>query len=101
MRERAEAATPGAWEPSSDPEHGHRVSSAIDGAWVAWTGDPDDERCPEDAAHIASWHPGAALAVADWLDIEAGILEKNLADPARGWAEARAVARAYMGGDSQ
>jgi hypothetical protein len=27
-----------------------------------------DEFEPEDAEHIASWHPAVALAVADWLD---------------------------------
>lgn len=46
--------------------------------------------------HIAGMHPGVALAVANWLDIEAGILEKELPDPTGGWAEARAVARAYL-----
>lgn len=56
-----------------------------------------DTETPGHAAYIASMHPGVALAVADWLDIEAGILEKGLPDPTGGWAEARAVARAYLG----
>ena len=56
-----------------------------------------DSGLPERSRYVASWHPGVALAVADWLDIEAGILEKGLPDPTGGWAEARAVARAYLG----
>jgi hypothetical protein len=44
----------------------------------------------------ASWpSEDFAMTVANWLDIEAGILEKGLPDPTAGWAEARAVARAY------
>jgi len=56
------------------------------------------------AAHIASWHPVVALAVADWLD---GLVEvmTNPAAPSGGVsalreeAAALALARAYLGGD--
>ena len=44
---------------------------------VARQGFPDgwaDETYQATAAHIASWHPAVALAVADWLDSVAGAL---------------------------
>lgn len=55
-----------------------------------------------DAAHIASWHPAVALAVADWLDDAA---ENVALSPALGFDMrihiatnyALAVARAYLG----
>ena len=77
MRERAEAATPGPWEyaGNGDITHGLKV---IEGGirqadWVASvdTGDGDLAEAGTDEAnalHIASWHPLAALAVAEWLE---------------------------------
>ena len=47
------------------------------------------------AEHIASWHPAVALAVADWLDADAGVMERHDLDVAI--SKAYAVARAYLG----
>lgn len=50
--------------------------------------------------HIASWHPGVALAVADWLDKIAWSVEVDPDLISRiGGDEALAVARAYLGGE--
>ena len=51
------------------------------------------------SAHIASWHPAMALAVADWLDAAARVAELTEAQGARLHPEAHAfkVARAYLG----
>jgi len=102
MRERAQAATSGPWE--TPPEcpgeitYGYRrEGSSHIATWIA-TIDVSDEDISEaelgaNAEHIASMHPGVALAVADWLD--------RFADPfyCYGPAEfghALAVARAYL-----
>lgn len=104
MRERAEAATPGPWAVAEPTEReGHRVGTADERDWVAWTGDLEEEFSPADAANIASWHPLVALAVAEWLDNEAASAE--LCTDARDTAgvlglpdtHAVAVARAYLG----
>ena len=54
-RETANAATEGPWTPER--------KGVLD---------PDDiqfvETTRRDASHIALWHPGVALAIADWLD---------------------------------
>lgn len=65
MRERAEAATPGPWGDPTEVHYG-------DFGWYVH-GSPageteDTPRGQNDAAHIASWHPAVALAVAAWLD---------------------------------
>ena len=52
---------------------------------------------PNTAEHIASWHPAAARAVADWLDHEAETFE-YVGDTFG--APAFRVARAYLGEDS-
>ena len=59
---------------------------------------------PNNAEHIASWHPAVALAVADWLDATARELDA-LGDPDLSAhpqdgrrTSALAVARAYLGG---
>lgn len=68
MRERAKAATPGPW---SEVREGESLGCL---AVVAGSDDELDVApavIPTNAAHIASWHPGVALAVADWLDREA------------------------------
>jgi hypothetical protein len=49
------------------------------------------------SAHIASRHPGVALAVADWLDIEAAIAGRGLPDEGGSIHPALAVARTYLG----
>lgn len=65
MRERAEAATPSPWGDPTEVHYG-------DFGWYVH-GSPageteDTPRGQHDAAHIASWHPAVALAVATWLD---------------------------------
>ena len=78
MRERAEAATPGRWEPSdralTHPGVGMDVYSDIEGPVVADCCGYQGGAGIEDAEHIASWHPAVALAVADWLEAEATAL---------------------------
>lgn len=44
-------------------------------------------------AHVASWHPAVALAVADWLDDAATLADET----GRIDRHALAVARAYIG----
>ena len=102
MRERAEAATPGPWEP--DP--GNNVSDnvradgrlVIDGGGYARLDGSKPvvygAALTADAAHIASWHPAVAAAVADWLD--------RFADPVYCYGpveydSALNIARAYLG----
>lgn len=81
MRERAVDATPGPWK--AWQQHGRDYtdegwsqvgvkSQTRDVALTYPTG--FDHDCHEDdAAHIASWHPAVALAVADWLDAVAEV----------------------------
>jgi hypothetical protein len=111
MRERAEAATEGPWstyvDPHDDPivvdQYGLGVQSAVTYDVVCYSG----QVYSRDAEHIASWHPAAALAVADWL--EATAAENNSPeDSALGFLNfitadshaALAVARTYLGSDS-
>ena len=100
MRERAEAATPSPWRAGicrhSDRGDEHRVVSAEGFGQIADFS--ESWRVEADAAHIASWHPAVALAVADWLEVaadryEVGFWGKN-------YQPALAVARAYLGRDS-
>lgn len=106
MREKANAATPGPWEAD-----GQRI------AWVfrnlsntvARTPGPNEplptaSASLANAQHMAAWHPGVALAVADWLDKCADRYDLTSAarlehDPAeRDWYDpAAAVARAWRG----
>lgn len=104
MRERAKAAdSQGAWEV------GMRYSRGAD--WIRpvydndgtvceiHEGDADDApgSCEDLAAHIASWHPVVALAVADWLEQMArGMAGTSYGDLPFEDA-ALAVARAYLG----
>jgi hypothetical protein len=49
------------------------------------------------AQYIASWHPGVALAVADWLDAEAERAEQSVRPQLHSLSPgALAVARAYL-----
>lgn len=94
IRERAEAATPGPWfVPGADDEY-------VGPADVVGDGEPGDryiicEHAGVDAEHIASWHPAVALAVADWLEHEAGYVGEGLECDGT-TAHALAVARAYL-----
>lgn len=86
MRERARDAIDSPWD-------------AVQGSRGTWwverpnTADIAEQVCDgPTAAHIASWHPAVALAVADWLDHEALRLT-------RGWGalpHALNVAHAYL-----
>jgi hypothetical protein len=49
----------------------------------------------EATQYIASWHPAVALAVADWLDLVARLLDEGSTSPAEP-GSALAVARAYL-----
>lgn len=107
IRARAEAATGDIWgwrHFGDDPESMCRVVYYPPRPSVDWRVIADDIWGPDDAAHIASWHPAVALAVAEWLDIMAE-------DYAPYWAEPYAapfvpvierayrVARAYLGAE--
>ena len=96
LRERAGAATPGPWEAAQDHlthSVGADVRSVPSGGYAAadccgYQGASTNE----DAAYIATMHPGVALALADWLDETARwvpIMEEPLA-----------VAEAVLGGAS-
>jgi hypothetical protein len=99
MRERAQAATPGPWWTY------HRPS--VEGVWASGRPGGAGRRVayvpPYDtgaAAYIASWHPAAALAVADWLKEYADLYEssRHRHRPVFGDHEhAMALARAYLG----
>jgi hypothetical protein len=94
MRQRADKAPSGPWRVEAGhlggmPEY---VMSADDGGAVA-----ESWREPGAAAHCASWHPLVALAVADWLEIEAAVVERQLPDGSGVIHQALAVARAYLG----
>lgn len=58
---------------------------------------------PARAAYVASMHPGVALAVADWLETEAGVYEAYEYSHSLGYptsaqtAAALKTARAYLG----
>lgn len=102
LREAANAATPGPYGVETMPETGEsRIGSQINSHWVVegWTREPD-------AAYIALMQPGVALAVADWLDFEANVVEASLKYPS-GWgtsprpsSSSLAVARAVLGEDA-
>jgi hypothetical protein len=89
VRQRAEAATKGPWTAHPDGL-----------VWPERLGDPvSGSTEPEDAEHIASWHPGVALPVAALLNAIADDMERHPRD----WAakvvaaEARDAARACLG----
>lgn len=102
MRERAEAATPSPWraENHDSLEDGCGIlgggtpwSSAEYG--IAFTvGFTNREHCHTDAEYIASWHPAVALAVADWLEDTASLIDDTQGYGADACAEA--VARTYL-----
>lgn len=107
MRERAEAATAGRWEPmagafgnpSDGPDHMRVVTEGWSDAYdvehtVART--EYDQQGGNDAEHIASWHPTVALLVADLLNNIIGAQEQDVSAIE---LDALAVARAYLGSD--
>jgi hypothetical protein len=65
----------------------------------ALVAETDDYIGAEEAAHIASWPPAVALAVADWLDTTADNESRFGAAIRMGHGDALAVARAYLGSD--
>src|SRR5690349_19276768 len=74
MRETAEAATPGPWTGGArmvNDRHFGRMSAITLDAPVGNLFAVIGRITGADATHIAAWHPGVALAVADWLDAEA------------------------------
>lgn len=107
MRERAEAARtysdaatsqPLAWASGADGQ-----VYGLGGDFIAATDGPP-------VAHIASWHPAVALAVADWLDGVALFVEAKedeeyfdldgdpiAAEDTHAIGSALVVARAYLG----
>ena len=114
MRERVQGATAGPW--TVREEHGRDIADegwsdvrvVRPGAGVAITylsnvleGSPHEDN----AAYIASMHPGVALAVADWLEAEADRaaeidgFEDSASYPLMlaGFRHSLAVARAYLG----
>ena len=93
MRERAEAASR---EPAYLDDHWvYEGGEDGDGIFWAVTRNKGDTVAaslfPKVSAHIASWHPAVALAVADWLEIMATPHAEGYRGPAV------AVARAYLG----
>lgn len=111
MRANAEAATEGPWTTSLvwSPDS-HATSGIYSAAHPA--GSTASEvvasgrrgakgfggiRNPRDARHIGCWQPAVALAVADWLDLEASMAEKRGDNSPEGHTfHALAVARAYI-----
>jgi hypothetical protein len=89
MRERAES-VPSPWVRSETQVH-----PAGRPGWVIFS-----SGVPEWGDYLQSWHPGVALAVADWLETVAVNLDLMLggsaprSEPVR---RALAVARAYLG----
>lgn len=82
-------------EPQRDHPNAPIGSAAINDS----EGGPQEQA---DAAHIASWHPAIALAVADWLDFQAEV-ERRLGGPdyeTPANHPALAVADAYLGSAS-
>ena len=79
-RETAEAAPRGPYTFKSTPGY-HQPIYADDGDVIGttrpWAGglheDTDVGTAEQTGAHIALWHPGVALAVADWLESWDGI----------------------------
>ena len=91
MRERAELAPPSPWK--ADVRSNGRAWLDVGDEPHAW----GMHGWPAAAAHVASWHPAVALAVADWLMVAVRLLPllpPGIRD------KALAVARAYLGRDA-
>jgi hypothetical protein len=103
MRERAQAATPGPWRVGPEGSEGSYLLPSLGGIRERsrFIGILNGRVQPEDghnAAHVASWHPVVALAVADWLD---GTADATESEPEHYPVDlqALAVARAYLAGE--
>lgn len=111
IRQRAEAATnraPLPWRQTiSDSEsptgvgicEDHRQAEPMWPCENCWAIETWSEPVAE---HIASWHPGVALLVADWLDVAADLWEppkqtKYYSRRTASQLAALAMARAYLG----
>jgi hypothetical protein len=104
IRRHADGVTPGPWKSEASVQYGHRVGAADNSAWVARTGDRDEEHSARDADWIALMHPVLGAALAEWLDGTAATVEAvsrkipEGADERDHWlAPALAVARAVNG----
>ena len=106
MRERAETATPGPWWPVAGIWQTETFAAVLGpkgipedaGTWLMATGRGAASQ-EADADHAASWHPLVALAVADWLEREASLIDSQVfpqSDPAME-RYPLAVACAYLG----
>lgn len=99
LREVAGDATPGPWD--------HVVGASEDHAWVErrHTETVVTTRDIGTSAYIAMMHPPVALALADWLDDEAGFIDAIKAhadgDPSVLAPHALAVADAVLGSEQR
>jgi hypothetical protein len=117
MREHAEKIAPGpwAWEMTGEKDSSWAVGFVQDEAGNTLSGQLEhgkgiviDGVCEglagctayrPAAEHVASWHPAVALAVADWLEREAALIDAQVfpqSDPVME-RYPLAVARAYLG----
>jgi hypothetical protein len=108
MRERAQTALPGPWRSFTKYIAAPVGGCTCGGPFPDGTAhephcglEPFAEADPATAAHVASWHPEVALAVADWLDDAAQSVEHGPHFPSteQRWARPLAVARAYLSGE--
>jgi hypothetical protein len=110
MRDKATASTQGPWELMPWTVSAPRYTTYM----VATPGETEIADCrPEpwlfedgdqpvyaaNGYHIAAWHPGVALAVADWLDSEAESWDGDEADIA--YLHPYSVARVFLGDSTQ
>jgi hypothetical protein len=96
IRKRAETATPGPWEASSGDVYETRTQH---GDVIAESGLSN-----LDARHIALWHPGRAVLVADILEAQAALrddlltpLAQEMGSRVAGDKEAFALAASILG----
>jgi hypothetical protein len=100
MRARAQAVRDGA----DEPDMWFAPEEVVDE--LMWGDQPQHGDVEADAAHIASWHPGVALGVAELLENEASLIDStekhpDLYSPINGARVGLLVtiARAYLGRD--
>jgi hypothetical protein len=111
MRERAEAARPSPWQVDAEWWHDDDELGGMDSTNLVTAGGErkpvavtaprdlnDQHNRNADMAHVASWHPAVALAVADWLDSVA-LAERDEVNGAD-IHNALTVARDYLGESS-
>jgi len=81
IRETAQAATPGPWEPSPKAEDVVIAPEAVMSAQayeILYGGQPVAESLSEaDRAHVLAWQPRKVLPVADLLEHTAALIEAN------------------------